>query len=142
MRRAGAQLSWQSTPGLGPWLGLVEDQFSPCADLSKVSLEVAFKVTSWECTLKTALCYLLPSLHAGGFMHFPLTLSTMLSPKFPWLRKIFLHGKCSLFQFFRKDLFKNNLVFAHLVVASPLSSSSSHPRIIECAELEGSHQDL
>lgn len=30
--------------------GLVEDQLSLCADLRKVSLEVAFKVTSWQCT--------------------------------------------------------------------------------------------
>lgn len=50
MRTAGTQFSWQSTPGLGPGLGLVEDQLSPHVDLSKVSLEVAFKVTSWERT--------------------------------------------------------------------------------------------
>lgn len=39
--------------------------------------------------LKTALCHLLPSLHASGFMHFPLTLSSMLSLHFSWLRKLF-----------------------------------------------------
>lgn len=40
-------------------------------------------------SLRTALCHLLSSMHANGFMHFPLMLSRMLSLNFSWLRKFF-----------------------------------------------------
>lgn len=98
------ELSCQGRAHLG--LGCLKTDFLHV----RISAEWALKLPSKlplgnVLSLKTALCYLLPSLHASRFMHFPLTLFSMLSLQFFLDEMIFLPGKCSLFQCFR-TLFK------------------------------------
>lgn len=87
-------------------LDQLRTNLSPCTDLSEVSLEVAFKVTSWEHAFFEDSP--LPSF-ASGFMHFPLTWSSMmcvrscLSIFLDW-GNFSLRGRCKLFQFCRKGL--------------------------------------
>lgn len=86
----------------GPWAWT---DWVPTFPRAQISAKWALKLPSKSpkvplgnmLSLKTALCHLLPSLHASGFMHFPLTLSSMmralLSLNFSWLRKFYFAWK-------------------------------------------------
>lgn len=120
----------------GPWAWAGWVATFPHARISaKWALKVPSKTPFGNVlSLKTALCHLLPSLHANGFIHFPLTLSGMMHALLSL--NFSLCGKCNLFQFCRKDLFKENLVFAHLIAAFPLASSPSHCILLSKANVQ------
>lgn len=79
----------------------------------------------------------LPSLHASGFMHFPLPLSGMMHAMLflDW-GNFSLHGKHNLFQLCRKDLCKKDLVFVHLMVVFSPASLPSHRVLLSKANIQ------